>query len=110
MPQVLDKYRHLHFHGIKSGQAAASASERIGQARLSPFRRTARSSRENPVIPMESRLLLEEICRLANLNLAAYRPAALARRVPACLRALQVLTPAEALQRLYHDPHALQVA
>jgi chemotaxis methyl-accepting protein methylase len=63
-----------------------------------------------PVISPTDRLLLEDIFRRAQMNGAAYRPTALARRVPACLRALQARSPAEALRKLEVDPGALEVA
>jgi chemotaxis methyl-accepting protein methylase len=69
-----------------------------------PFRPSA------PAISPADQPLLEFLFARAQINGAAYRQNALARRVPACLRALQVRSPAEAIRRLERDPDAVEVA
>jgi len=110
MSQVLDKYSHIQFEGARTS--------------IHPIERRARPVREAPsssifatpyrprapIVSPADRLLLEYLFARVHLNNAAYRPGALGRRIPACLRALQARSPAEAIRRLEQDPAALDLA
>lgn len=111
MVGVVDRYSHVVFAGARS-------EPRDWRERwLRPVREAPSSSifakpvaRHAPVISPPDRLLLEDIFRRGQLTGIAYRPSALARRIPACLRALHVRSPTEALRRVEQEPAVVEVA
>jgi chemotaxis methyl-accepting protein methylase len=107
-----DQYREVRFQGVRAHAPSGAI------APWSPAARAARSTPGliPPRIPHTHLLspadfaLLDFLFKRAHLCVAAYRLQALGRRVPACLRALQVRSPGDAIRRLEQDPHALDIA
>lgn len=110
MAQDADAYRHIQFAGTRPPVL-------IADRRLRPVREAPSGSifsrpfaPHAPVVSPADRLFLDCVFKRAQLNGAAYRPRALGRRIPACLRALHVRSPAEAIRRLESDPAAIDLA
>jgi chemotaxis methyl-accepting protein methylase len=111
MSQAVDRFCHVQFQGVKAGFSGSIATRRIRPLREVPFTSSFdRDQRPHATVSPPDRLLLDVIFERASLNTSAYRPGALARRIPACLRALQARSPADAIRRLEHDPDALDLA
>jgi chemotaxis methyl-accepting protein methylase len=109
--QLPDAYRAVQFCGTpRPASLRAERFSRPLREAPSPSIFAQPFSPRAPVISPADRLLLDDVFARLQLNGQAYRPGALGRRVPACLRALQARSPAEAQRRLEHDPHALDLA
>jgi chemotaxis protein methyltransferase CheR len=111
MVGALDRYRQIAFTpGVRPiprrRNPCGTGLRQAPSPSLFSHPRPARS----PVISPADHLFLDELFRRAQLNIAAYRPSALSRRIPACLRTLKVRSPAEALRRLELDPPLLDQA
>jgi len=111
MAQTTGQFHNVCFAGVKPS-APAMLQRWIRPVRLAPSPSifAAPFGRSEPLISPADRLLLQDVFRRLQVNEGAYRPAALARRVASCLRALQVRSPIEALRRLEEDRGALDLA
>lgn len=110
MSQAVDRYRHLQFQGVKAAFPGSLLCRRPHREAPSAsiFARHPRA--HAPIISPPDRLLLDFIFQRAGLHAGAYRPGALARRIPACLRALHARSPIDAIRRIEHDAAALDLA
>src|SRR5262245_594012 len=93
---------HVRFHGTTTAQLRA-AHHRV-PARAANDERHQRNITSTP--PSAVGLLATSVLRRGGVNPAHYRNGPLARRVPACLRALKVECEAMALARVSEQPSA----
>lgn len=105
----IDRYHGLQFSGVKSSGRSRPTSSRVQRIRGASARRSLLESSQD-ALPPEEAAFLNHVFGLADLPLPSYRLAPLARRLPACLRALKVASLSAAAEAVARHPEALRVA
>lgn len=109
---VVDRYRGLRFRGAKRSARRRSAARAIGGLRTSTLAPPSNKlvMRKPESMSTEQAAFLHDVFARAGLLLPHYRLSPLARRLPACLRALKTHSLASARRQIDTDPHALDTA
>jgi len=94
------KFEHLYFHGTPTAP--------VRRMRLWARSGTVRRTEEKTQDGGADREFFERLLGRAELPAAAYRPRALARRLPACLRMLRVSDAAEASRAIAARPETVR--
>lgn len=94
-------YRHVVFpRDVPRGQAAT----------WTPVGSQAETTAPTSLLDEQEIAFCERLFSLAGLKLSNYRQQSIRRRLPACLRALRVTSPADALARVESQPALVEVA
>ncbi len=104
--QELDRYRGVVFHGLPAPSRRSAAVRRYA----TPLLRCRQATPDDATLLPEAAELLTYVLTQAGVDPRTYRASPLARRVPACLRALRAPTPEAALERVRSDPLQFQIA
>ncbi len=97
-------HQYLHFEGHPSCPPTRA------RAPAAPVRPQEYLGLGDKAVPSEARAFYVELFRAAGLDATHYRDRALMRRLPACLRALQCTTIAEAFERIAGRPWLARAA
>jgi chemotaxis methyl-accepting protein methylase len=103
-----DHLRHIHFEDLRHVHFEGVEARPRVRAPHAPDSAAREAAREAALVPIDPFVVW--LFERFGLDAAAYDPRSLRRRLPACLRALAVETPAAGRARLEDDPTRLPAA